>query len=94
MATWDVDVTCVDGVDEDTEFNPESCETVEGTLDIHWEAVGGAYAPCVITTISGTSQQRRSKSRSAPEPSNLPAAPQSFTLLAQWAHSEVRNTQN
>jgi hypothetical protein len=45
----------VDGVDEDTEFNPESCETVEGTLDIHWEAVGGAYAPCMaIEMTDGT----------------------------------------
>lgn len=55
MATWDVEVTCVDGVEDDTEFNPESCETVKGTLDIHWEAVGGAYAPCVgIEMTDGT----------------------------------------
>jgi hypothetical protein len=54
MAMWDVDVTCVDGVEEDTEFNPEYCDTVKGTLNIHWEAVGGPYAPCVgIETTDG-----------------------------------------
>lgn len=52
MATWDVDVTCVDGGKEETEFNPESCDMVKGTLNIHWEALAGRYAPCVGIEIT------------------------------------------
>ena len=52
MAMWDVDVTCVDGGEQGTEFNPESCEMVKGTLNIHWEALAGRYAPCVGVEIT------------------------------------------
>ena len=37
-----------------SEFNAASCRMVEGTLNIHWEAVGGSSAPCVgIETTDG-----------------------------------------
>lgn len=37
-----------------TEFNAAFCAQVEGTLNIHWEAVGGSSAPCTgIETTDG-----------------------------------------
>jgi hypothetical protein len=27
-------------------YNPAQCALITGTLNIHWEAVGGPYAPC------------------------------------------------
>ena len=37
-----------------TEFNAAFCTQVEGTLNIHWEAVGGGSAPCTgIETTDG-----------------------------------------
>lgn len=37
-----------------TEYSAASCSMVTGTLNIHWEAVGGPSAPCVgIETTDG-----------------------------------------
>jgi len=44
---------CGDSSDA-SEFNAAACGMVAGTLNIHWEAVGGSVAPCVgIETTNG-----------------------------------------
>ena len=40
------------------EFKAEYCAMVLGTLNIHWEAVGGPFAPCVgVETTNGTVEE-------------------------------------
>jgi hypothetical protein len=50
---WGVVSGCGDTTDP-PEFNAAFCGMVTGTLNIHWEAVGGPSAPCVgIETTNG-----------------------------------------
>ena len=37
------------------DYNPAFCAQVAGTLNIHWQAVGGPFAPCTsLETTNGT----------------------------------------
>jgi hypothetical protein len=51
--------TCASGFngntcEQTTEFNATFCDMVTGTLNIHWEALAGRFAPCIgIETTDG-----------------------------------------